>query len=579
VASAVTNKPKFSIEDGEQKPQFTIEDEIPNIASEKEMAAHPPAAPKVEMHEIDSPSTRWRGMNRQLPRTPGSDEEAIREGSGPAVTGLSTIGMAGMPIEAIATRSLAPLMPLVRGAVGATAGASLGGYGGGEIGGIFGERETGHRIGATIGGAAGGFYGGIGGKVPTRLSILKSLLPAEEAAAVSEAAVPERLSPIKRAPEEIYQRPIAPAPGAGKGAAPSEMHPDELAAIRKEAGNPEMSPEDAHRFRINKTASAAASTKPANDLGGIPRAGEEPDRLQPVGEKARAPRGYFNLGRGSAGPTVEQVVNDAMGVKPLEPNVPLREQPPRSEVAPAVDPIKVKYPDPAVRQMVRANGEKIVEAVGKNPALMKQIHDLTRVELREALINAGEDMGQQTVSNSKFAGEGSIGRQEAFDRLLAKGHSPEKIVELAKQKPEGPSLEAEAGKPGLLVPPETSSASAQPTPPPSERWTADRGAMPGEPELFLDGDAENAKAVIVQREDPREPGRARWEVMDKLGESHGLFSTPEDAAKAAEKDFPKAETRSRMKVETIEEPKPSRLGAQRETRERAGRIKAARLNP
>ncbi len=100
---------------------------------------------------------------------------------------------------------------------------------------------------------------------------------------------------------------------------------------------------------------------------------------------------------------------------------------------------------------------------------------------------------------------------------------------------------------GLLVPPEATKASAQPTPPPGPRWTPDRGAMPGEPELLLDmpegGEPSEAKAAIIQREDPREPGRARWEVMDSKGESQGLFSTPEEAAAAAEKRFP-AETQN-----------------------------------
>jgi len=44
-------------------------------------------------------------------------------------------------------------------------------------------------------------------------------------------------------------------------------------------------------------------------------------------------------------------------------------------------------------------------------------------------------MGQKTVSNSKFAGEGSISREEAFNRLLQRGVGPEKILELAKQTP------------------------------------------------------------------------------------------------------------------------------------------------
>lgn len=136
----------------------------------------------------------------------------------------------------------------------------------------------------------------------------------------------------------------------------------------------------------------------------------DPERLTPIGEKEVAP--------------VAETAAPAKATETTE-----------------TDPIKLKYPDPAVRQMVRANGEGIVEATKGNPEQLKAIHDLTRVELRQALINAGEDMGQQTVSNSKFAGEGSISRQEAFDRLLQKGHSPDDIVRLAKHIPEGTRLQ------------------------------------------------------------------------------------------------------------------------------------------
>jgi hypothetical protein len=131
-----------------------------------------------------------------------------------------------------------------------------------------------------------------------------------------------------------------------------------------------------------------------------------------------------------------QVVANSTGVKPLAPNVPLKEQGTPVAATGETDPLKVKYPDPAQRQMVRANGEKIFQAVGGDSDVMKQVHDLTRVDLRQALVNSGEDMGQRTVSNSKFAGEGSITREDAFNKLLAKGHSPADIVRMAKQVPQ-----------------------------------------------------------------------------------------------------------------------------------------------
>ena len=142
----------------------------------------------------------------------------------------------------------------------------------------------------------------------------------------------------------------------------------------------------------------------------------------------------------SVNDVANQVVANTTGVKPLERDVPLNQQgnaTPKSEPSTPVsgepDPLKVKYPDPAQRQMVRANGEGIVQAIGGDKDTMKAVHDLTRVDLRQALINSGEDMGQRTVSNSKFAGKGSITREDAFNRLLAKGIKPSDIVRLAKQ--------------------------------------------------------------------------------------------------------------------------------------------------
>lgn len=163
----------------------------------------------------------------------------------------------------------------------------------------------------------------------------------------------------------------------------------------------------------------------------------QPIETAPAG-KARSPRGYFNPGRAAETVKLDDLANRLSNVRPLQPDVPLREQL-TSKPAPAVeaaeiDPIKAKYPDSQVRQIVRANGERIYEAAKGDPALVKSIHDLTRVDLRQALINAGEDVGQTTVSNSKFAGEGSISREQAFNRLLDLGKTPKEIVDLAKPK-------------------------------------------------------------------------------------------------------------------------------------------------
>jgi N12 class adenine-specific DNA methylase len=80
--------------------------------------------------------------------------------------------------------------------------------------------------------------------------------------------------------------------------------------------------------------------------------------------------------------------------------------------------------------------------------------------------------------------------------------------------------------------PEPHEVSDAPVTPPGDRWTGDRGAIPGEPSMFLDGDAETAKAAIV--EVPNDKGEATWEARNAKGESLGQFTDLEAAAKAAE---------------------------------------------
>lgn len=143
----------------------------------------------------------WRGLTTPLPRTPGSDEEAVREGSGPALTGLSTIGLAGVPIEAIAARSLAPLAPLVKGAIGSAAGSWLGG----KAGSVIGQEKAG----STIGGLAGALYGGSGGKIPTNMAELETVMqsPEAKARAAQEVEGQETLNATQM--QDAYNRRIA----------------------------------------------------------------------------------------------------------------------------------------------------------------------------------------------------------------------------------------------------------------------------------------------------------------------------------------------------------------------------------
>jgi hypothetical protein len=148
-----------------------------------------------------------------------------------------------------------------------------------------------------------------------------------------------------------------------------------------------------------------------------------------------------------AKPTVEGVVNQAMGLKPLERGTPLREQlsqeaknelsRPFAEATqtPAEeDPIKIKYPDPAIRKFVRANGEAVVDAAGGDQELLQKIHDLKNVDVREAAINAGIDLGTKHVGSKVALGEEQISRQDLLKQILDKGFKLKKVLDLAKEK-------------------------------------------------------------------------------------------------------------------------------------------------
>jgi hypothetical protein len=123
-----------------------------------------------------------------------------------------------------------------------------------------------------------------------------------------------------------------------------------------------------------------------------------------------------------------------MGAPPLRPDVSLRNQPATAEAPVRSNQARLeeKFPDKSVRQMVHANGEEIVDAAGDDKETLKAIHDLTNPDVRQAMINAGEDMGQTMINNRKASGD--MSRQEAFSKLLRKGLTPAKIVELAKQE-------------------------------------------------------------------------------------------------------------------------------------------------
>ena len=112
---------------------------------------------------------------------------------------------------------------------------------------------------------------------------------------------------------------------------------------------------------------------------------------------------------------VGRAIDNALGVQPLKPNVPLREQF-KSEAEPKLS----SRPDKAVLQKA-----------GADEATISKLLKVGNVELRQLAINLGEDMGQQSVGRAKQSG--STPREAIFERLL-KNHS---AAEIARAVDEG----------------------------------------------------------------------------------------------------------------------------------------------
>jgi len=96
------------------------------------------------------------------------------------------------------------------------------------------------------------------------------------------------------------------------------------------------------------------------------------------------------------------------------------------------DPLKAKYPDPAERRFVRANGEGVVKATEDDPKARQAIHDLKNWEVREAAVNLGIDLGTRHVGARQGLGPEQVSRQALLDRMIREGHKPEDILRMAK---------------------------------------------------------------------------------------------------------------------------------------------------
>lgn len=164
-------------------------------------------------------------LGRDVPTMSQGEQEAgysnafAKEGQRPGSIVLSDadVAMLGTGIggigRSIATKGLkATAVPVARAVLGGAAGA----YGGGKAGKYLGG-DTGEAIGKTVGGFAGGVLGGAGVKVPTRSSLITSLLGAEEA---PKTVPTPKLSPFEGATSSASPRWQGPTPPPTTSAPP-----------------------------------------------------------------------------------------------------------------------------------------------------------------------------------------------------------------------------------------------------------------------------------------------------------------------------------------------------------------------
>lgn len=187
----------------------------------------------------------------------------------------------------------------------------------------------------------------------------------------------------------------------------------------------------------------------------------------------------------------------------------------------------------SIRKVKHALSESVIEAT---------LPDGSKTYYKGITLSNGTggsiDEAFQALNADKQA---AIGRGE---RSAERGGRPGKLAEIPAEGEQAAGAPAEAEE--VIAP----SPGSLPVSPPGDRWTADRGAIPGEPAFFLDQDTDgNSSAVIIEHENfPNKP----FEVfVDDAGVDKplGRFASIKEAAQEAEKMVDRF---------TKEEPQPPR---------------------
>lgn len=272
-----------------------------DIASEKEMAKHPPVAQPLEMKPSYSAMAVGNAPSGADPHNPANPNlnaipEEEREGVQNRLIPLSVAEATFSPTvgEAVATGSLRPFARLGSNLIRGYLGAKGGGYVGHDVGGWFGEPELGKKIGEWGGGLAAGLFGA---KIPNPKKwllqqVLSEATPAAEATAPAAAEATgettvmtqPRLKPVTDADYTVDKLPkgttppTAYEPPVSQGTKPVQR----LQTVRPEETQPIASlgsAEEPRRLRV--TSRPTVATEEAPNRLRIPISVENPEAAQP----------------------------------------------------------------------------------------------------------------------------------------------------------------------------------------------------------------------------------------------------------------------------------------------------------
>lgn len=307
-------------------------------------------------------------------------------------------------------------------------GAAAGSFTGREIGGMFGP--TGRKVGGFLGGLVGGGIGGIRGWRGTpeieAPAITETETPnpfSEEAIASRKANAPESASRFKG--EMDARRAIAKA--NHEAAIPTvPATAIETPPVRT---TPFAQPEPTQRFAGPTTEPAKPSpfkTRPAVENIVNSAFKVEPPPKAPFGQPLRAtmaPAESAPVTRPIGGRTPEEQFQHSFG--PEEEHVKGQAKwdtgnehgnfpKPPSEKLPEQNPFKQSYESEEARKAAHGGEYEKWKSLG-------------RVDLRQALIDAGIDMKDKIVSDAKMLGPGAMSRREAIQALTERGVKPPSV--------------------------------------------------------------------------------------------------------------------------------------------------------